>query len=104
MPKVALITGITGQDGAYLGEYLLGLGYTVHGVKRRSSSFNTAQKRPLPSWSRRWLRLILKRPGTRLPVASLPFELKGKTVYVAGHRGMLAPRWCAGWRRKTSSC
>ncbi|WP_050422935.1 GDP-mannose 4,6-dehydratase [Bradyrhizobium tropiciagri] len=41
--RVALITGITGQDGAYLGEYLLGLGYTVHGIKRRSSSFNTAR-------------------------------------------------------------
>lgn len=39
--KVALITGITGQDGAYLAEFLLGKGYTVHGIKRRSSSFNT---------------------------------------------------------------
>ncbi|HHO76584.1 MAG TPA: GDP-mannose 4,6-dehydratase [Deltaproteobacteria bacterium] len=37
----ALITGITGQDGAYLAEYLLGKGYRVHGIKRRSSSFNT---------------------------------------------------------------
>src|SRR6478735_9900132 len=42
-PKVALITGVTGQDGAYLAEYLLGLGYAVHGIKRRSSSFNTAR-------------------------------------------------------------
>ena len=42
-PRVALITGVTGQDGAYLAEYLLGLGYTVHGIKRRSSSFNTAR-------------------------------------------------------------
>ena len=39
--KTALITGITGQDGAYLAEHLLGLGYTVHGIKRRSSLFNT---------------------------------------------------------------
>lgn len=39
--KVALITGITGQDGAYLAEFLLGKGYFVHGVKRRSSLFNT---------------------------------------------------------------
>ncbi len=38
---VALITGVTGQDGAYLAELLLGKGYEVHGVKRRSSSFNT---------------------------------------------------------------
>jgi len=41
MGKVALITGITGQDGAYLAELLLSKGYTVHGVKRRSSLFNT---------------------------------------------------------------
>ncbi len=41
MIKRALITGITGQDGAYLAEFLLGKGYEVHGVKRRSSSFNT---------------------------------------------------------------
>jgi GDPmannose 4,6-dehydratase len=39
--KVALITGVTGQDGAYLAEFLLQKGYDVHGVKRRSSSFNT---------------------------------------------------------------
>src|SRR5919109_1601406 len=39
--KVALITGVTGQDGAYLAELLLGKSYTVHGIKRRSSSFNT---------------------------------------------------------------
>jgi GDPmannose 4,6-dehydratase len=41
--KVALITGITGQDGAYLAELLLGKGYVVHGVKRRSSSFNSGR-------------------------------------------------------------
>ncbi|MCK5297032.1 MAG: GDP-mannose 4,6-dehydratase, partial [Alphaproteobacteria bacterium] len=39
--KVALITGITGQDGAYLAEFLLKKGYIVHGIKRRASSFNT---------------------------------------------------------------
>jgi GDPmannose 4,6-dehydratase len=41
MSKTALITGITGQDGSYLAELLLAKGYTVHGIKRRSSSFNT---------------------------------------------------------------
>ena len=41
--KVALITGVTGQDGAYLSELLIGKGYVVHGVKRRSSSFNTGR-------------------------------------------------------------
>jgi len=41
MTKRALITGITGQDGAYLAEFLLGKGYEVHGIKRRASSINT---------------------------------------------------------------
>ncbi|MDR2779997.1 MAG: GDP-mannose 4,6-dehydratase, partial [Synergistaceae bacterium] len=43
MGKVALLTGVTGQDGAYLSNLLLGKGYVVHGVKRRSSLFNTAR-------------------------------------------------------------
>lgn len=43
MQKKALITGITGQDGAYLAELLLEKGYTVHGIKRRSSTFNTSK-------------------------------------------------------------
>ena len=42
-PKTALITGITGQDGSYLAELLLEKGYRVHGLKRRSSSFNTSR-------------------------------------------------------------
>lgn len=41
--KIALITGVTGQDGAYLAEFLLSKGYEVHGIKRRASSFNTAR-------------------------------------------------------------
>lgn len=47
MSKTALITGITGQDGAYLARLLLNKGYIVHGIKRRSSSFNTARIDPL---------------------------------------------------------
>ena len=39
--KRALITGVTGQDGAYLAEFLLAKGYEVHGIKRRTSMFNT---------------------------------------------------------------
>ena len=42
-PKRALITGITGQDGSYLAELLLDKGYEVHGIIRRSSSFNTGR-------------------------------------------------------------
>ena len=41
--KIALITGITGQDGSYLAELLLDKGYEVHGIKRISSSFNTGR-------------------------------------------------------------
>ena len=41
--RVAWITGVTGQDGAYLAEFLLNKGYVVHGLKRRSSSFNTGR-------------------------------------------------------------
>jgi GDPmannose 4,6-dehydratase len=43
MSKVALITGVTGQDGAYLAEFLIRKGYTVHGIRRRTSMFNTAR-------------------------------------------------------------
>jgi GDPmannose 4,6-dehydratase len=43
MLKVALITGVTGQDGSYLAEFLLNKGYIVHGIKRRASSFNTSR-------------------------------------------------------------
>lgn len=41
--KKALITGVTGQDGAYLAEFLLEQGYEVHGIKRRASSLNTSR-------------------------------------------------------------
>ena len=43
MKKIALITGITGQDGSFLAEFLIEKGYEVHGIMRRSSSFNTAR-------------------------------------------------------------
>ena len=43
MAKSALITGVTGQDGSYLSELLLSKGYTVHGIVRRSSTFNTGR-------------------------------------------------------------
>ena len=41
--KVAFVTGVTGQDGSYLAEFLLGKGYEVHGLIRRSSTFNTSR-------------------------------------------------------------
>jgi GDPmannose 4,6-dehydratase len=60
MRKKALITGITGQDGSYLAELLLTKGYEVHGIKRRSSSFNTSRiDSVLPDWHDRDARLFL---------------------------------------------
>ena len=47
MAKKALITGITGQDGSYLAEWLLGKGYEVHGIIRRASTFNTGRLEPI---------------------------------------------------------
>ena len=56
----ALITGITGQDGSYLAELLLSKGYEVHGIKRRSSSFNTSRiDSILPDWHERSAKLFL---------------------------------------------
>src|SRR4051812_4176103 len=43
MSRKALITGVTGQDGSYLAEFLIGKGYQIHGVKRRASSLNTTR-------------------------------------------------------------
>lgn len=61
MPKRALITGITGQDGSYLAEFLLKKGYEVYGIKRRSSSFNTARvDNVLPDWHERDAHLFLE--------------------------------------------
>lgn len=60
MRKKALITGITGQDGSYLAELLLKKGYEVHGIKRRSSSFNTSRiDEVLPDWHERDARLLV---------------------------------------------
>jgi GDPmannose 4,6-dehydratase len=61
MPRRALITGVTGQDGSYLAEFLLKKGYEVYGIKRRSSSFNTARvDNILPDWHERDARLFLE--------------------------------------------
>lgn len=67
--KVALITGITGQDGSYLAELLLSKGYDVHGIIRRSSSFNTGRIESLYEVSGSWAVASLRcmaRHGTTL--------------------------------------
>src|ERR1700735_579474 len=56
---------------------------------RRARSSDGNRRRPSPSWSRRWWRAISISPGGRPPMARTPFELKGKTVFIAGHGGMV---------------
>lgn len=64
--KKALITGITGQDGSYLVEFLLGKGYEVHGIIRRSSTFNTGRIEHL--YLHEWVRVYASE-GSRLTLA-----------------------------------
>src|SRR5664279_5236796 len=56
---------------------------------RRAKSSAGSRRRVLRNWSRKWWRGIWRSRGVRWPMAKTPFELKGKTVYVAGHRGMV---------------
>ena len=69
--KTALISGITGQDGACLSELLLSKGYTVHAIKRRCSSFNTTRPESTPGKLRdsQRLRVTGWRPRIALPAA-----------------------------------
>ncbi|MCL2651237.1 MAG: GDP-mannose 4,6-dehydratase [Candidatus Azobacteroides sp.] len=60
MKKIALITGITGQDGSFLAEFLLAKGYEVHGIMRRSSSFNTGRIEHL--YLDKWIKDVTKKP------------------------------------------
>lgn len=60
MKKVALISGITGQDGSFLAEFLIEKGYEVHGILRRSSSFNTGRIENISIWTSGFV--ICKRP------------------------------------------
>src|ERR1700750_1303742 len=57
--------------------------------RRRIRNWAGSRRQALPNWSARWWRAILRPPGWRSPMARNPFELKGKTVFVAGHRGMV---------------
>ena len=72
MTKVALITGISGQDGSYFAEFLLEKGYEVHGIIRRSSSFNTARIEHLYIEE-----LIKDRLEALLMAAEVPFDESG---------------------------
>ena len=70
--KKALITGVTGQDGSYLAEFLLAKGYEVHGIKRRASLFNTQRVDHLyqdPHVERRGMRRMRHQPGLEAPDA-----------------------------------
>ena len=82
--KVALITGVTGQDGAYLAEFLLGKGYIVHGIKRRTSLFNTDRIDHLyqdPHESGRRLFLHYGDLTDSVALVKLLYELKPDEVY-----------------------
>ena len=84
--KTALITGITGQDGAYLAELLLKKGYNVHGIKRRSSLMNTDRIDHLIFDKSLNLkekdRIILERTGNNCPVAkSVHPDLELRIMY-----------------------
>ena len=69
MSKVALITGITGQDGSYLAEFLLDKGYEVHGTLRRSSSFNTGRIEHL--YFEEWVRDMKQKRAINLHYADM---------------------------------
>ena len=77
--KIALITGITGQDGSYLAEFLLDKGYEVHGTIRRSSSFNTGRIEHL--YLDEWVRdMKMIFPVVRaLPILVIPMMMEQKT-------------------------
>ena len=69
---------------------------------RRSSA--GSRRRRSRNWSRKWWRAIWRSRGGRLPMARTPFELKGKTVFVAGHRGMVGSALVRRLARKMSNC
>ena len=84
MPKIALITGITGQDGSYLAELLLNKGYKVHGIIRRSSSFNTGRIEHIyqdPQVENRMLFLHYGDMTDSSNIASLISSIKPNEIY-----------------------
>ena len=84
MPKIALITGITGQDGSYLAELLLKKGYKVHGIIRRSSSFNTGRIEHIyqdPQVENRMLFLHYGDMTDSSNIASLISSIKPNEIY-----------------------
>lgn len=84
MKKIALIFGVTGQDGAYLSRFLLGKGYIVHGVKRRSSSFNTSRLDDIykdPISSKTNFKLHYGDMTDTLSIASIIEKIKPDEIY-----------------------
>jgi GDPmannose 4,6-dehydratase len=87
MAKRALITGITGQDGSYLAEFLLGKGYEVHGIVRRASTFNTNRIDHIyedPHWSATALRLHYGDLTDASCLSKLVHEIRPQEVYNLG--------------------
>jgi GDPmannose 4,6-dehydratase len=104
--KVALITGITGQDGSYLAEFLLDKGYTVHGIKRRASSFNTQRVDDIyqdPHVSSPRLQLHYGDLSDTSNLVRIIQETRPDEVYNLGAQSHVAvsfesPARCASWR------
>jgi GDPmannose 4,6-dehydratase len=91
--KTALITGITGQDGAYLAEFLLEKGYEVHGIKRRSSSFNTERIDHLyqdPHVSNRSLLLHYGDLSDSMNIVNIIQKIKPDEIYNLGAQSHVA--------------
>src|ERR1700693_2046614 len=87
MPKRALITGITGQDGSYLAECLLARGYEVHGIIRRASTFNTGRLEHIyedPHNPQARLHLLYGDLGMGEQITSLIYSLRPEEIYPLG--------------------
>ena len=85
MAKVALITGVTGQDGSYLAEFLLKKGYEVHGIVRRSSRRCTSEVEPCPN-TEYWRRIFFKTERMFLPTSARARIPRYPTLLRARHR------------------
>ena len=91
--KKALITGITGQDGSYLAEFLLGKGYKVYGIKRRSSSINTSRVDDIyqnPNEKNRKFKMVYGDLTDSSSLVSIISEIKPSEIYNLGAQSHVA--------------
>ena len=106
MTKKALITGVTGQDGSYLAEFLLEKGYEVHGIKRRASLFNTQRVDHIyqdPHEPNPKLKLHYGDLTDTSNLTRLISEIEPDEVYNLGAQSHVAVSFEAPWRRPTKT-